>query len=64
MSNVTNNILRLLGVKHRNSYSFSLSWRYFHVRVAEWTIDFFPNLTELQLGSNNRPFFVYLVLYV
>ena len=47
MKNFTNNILKCLVVKHRKSYPVSLSWRSFHVRVVEWTIDFLPNMTEL-----------------
>ena len=31
--------------------------------MVEWTIDFLPNLTVLELGTNNRPFLADLVLY-
>ena len=40
-------MFRLLGDRHRKSYSFNLSYKWFHVTVVESIIDFPPNLTEL-----------------
>ena len=31
--------------------------------MVEWTIDFLLNLTELKLGTKNRPFVADLLLY-
>ena len=38
---------RLFGNRQRKSYLFNLSYRWFHVTMAEWIIDFLPNLTVI-----------------